>query len=311
VVEPPDLNPPTPPRRRRSGPTQRQLRARRAAAAGTLALAVVVAIVLVQLAVGGSGDDAASPATTSVATAPGPPPLRIVFPEGFTRAQMAARIIAVNQIAMTKRKLRPRLRAGEYLAATESWSTPKWFEPTPATRPLEGFLFPATYEFVKTTPTKALVADQLAAFRREWSKVDLAYARTKQLTPYDVLIIASMVEKEVRAPRERALVAAVIYNRLKAGMPLGIDATIRYGLKVPPTEALTQTDLDADNPYNTRRNAGLPPTPIASPGLAAMRAAAKPAQVDYLYFVRRADCKTHFFTASADEFYAAVASARC
>ncbi|MHB1244291.1 MAG: endolytic transglycosylase MltG, partial [Gaiellaceae bacterium] len=141
-------------------------------------------------------------------------------------------------------------------------------------------------------------------FEANWAKVDLADARSKNLTPYDVLIIASMVEKETIAPDERPLVAAVIYNRLKAGMPLGIDATIRYGLGVPGTESLRVSQLESDSPYNTRNRTGLPPTPIANPGLASMQAAAHPANVDYRFFVRKPDKQTHFFTASEAEFFA-------
>ena len=112
-----------------------------------------------------------------------------------------------------------------------------------------------------------------------------------------------MIEKEVAAPEERSLVSAVIYNRLHDGMPLGIDATIRYGLDVPPTESLQQSQLDSSNPYNTRNGmTGLPPTPIANPGLASMQAAAHPAKVDYLFFVRKPDKVHHFFTASETEF---------
>jgi uncharacterized YceG family protein len=132
--------------------------------------------------------------------------------------------------------------------------------------------------------------------------VDLRYARSKNLTPYDVLIIASMIEKEAVAPAERKLVAAVIYNRLHNRMPLGIDATIRYGRNVPGTEPLKQSDIHSNNPYNTRNRLGLPPTPISNPGLASMRAAARPARVDYLYFVRKPDGIHHFFTASESEF---------
>ncbi len=169
-------------------------------------------------------------------------------------------------------------------------------------RPLEGFLFPATYDFLpKTTPAQ-LVDAQIAAFRRTFKTVDLSYARTKNLTPYDVLIIASMVEREAEVPSERAKIAAVIYNRLHAKMPLGIDATIRYGLHVPPTESLRQSQLESDNPYNTRTHLGLPPTPIANPGLAALRAAAHPAKVDYLYFVRKPDHKHHYFTSDFNDF---------
>jgi uncharacterized YceG family protein len=146
------------------------------------------------------------------------------------------------------------------------------------------------------------VNDQLRAFRRNWRKVGLRYARSKNLTAYDVLIIASMIEKEAVAPAERRLVAAVIYNRLRNRMRLGIDATIRYGLDVPGTEPLKQSDLQSTNPFNTRNRLGLPPTPISNPGLASMKAAARPAAVDYLYFVRKPDGVHHFFTASESEF---------
>jgi UPF0755 protein len=85
-------------------------------------------------------------------------------------------------------------------------------------------------------------------------------------------------------------------------MPLGIDATLRYGLGIPPTESIRSSQLESDSPYNTRRRLGLPPTPIANPGLASMRAAAHPARVDYLYFVRKPDHRHHFFTSSFAEF---------
>jgi UPF0755 protein len=134
--------------------------------------------------------------------------------------------------------------------------------------------------------------------------VDLRYARSKNLTPYDVLTIASMIEKEVRVPAERRLVAAVIYNRLHRRMTLGIDATVRYGLGVPATRSLTAAELNNPTPYNTRLHQGLPPTPIANPGLASMQAAAHPAHVDYLYFVRKPDKRHHFFTASDAAFEA-------
>ena len=240
--------------------------------------------------------------TTALDTAPPKPVLRIIFPEGFTRKQMAARIAAVNKIAEEERGISPSLRPKAYLAATEETANlPAGFKRSDAPN-LEGFLFPATYDFTEDTTSAQLVDDQLAAFERAWSQIDMKYARSKKLTPYDVLIIASMVEKEVQVPRERPLVAAVIYNRLRAGMPLGIDATVRYGFDIPPTQAILQSQLDSDNPYNTRKLPGLPPTPIANPGLAAIQAAAHPAQVDLLYFVRKPDCRSHFFTASEAEF---------
>jgi UPF0755 protein len=134
--------------------------------------------------------------------------------------------------------------------------------------------------------------------------VDLSYARKKQLTPYDVLIIASLVEKEALAPDERPKIARVIYNRLHAHMNLGIDATTRYGLHVPGTKSLTQSQLASDNPYNTRNPnvVGLPPTPIANPGLAAMQAAAHPAAGNWLYFVRKPDRVHHYFTNNFNDF---------
>ena len=233
-------------------------------------------------------------------TPPPPKPFRIVFPEGFTRRQMADRITAVDAIALHKRGVRPRLSESAYLKATAGKTRVPGFGRTHYR--YEGFLFPATYDFFKNTPSKQLVSDQLDAFQENWAKVNLRYARSKNLTPYDVLIIASMIEKEARAREERRLVAAVIYNRLHAQMPLGIDATIRYALEVPPTESLHESQLHNPTPYNTRIHRGLPPTPIANPGLASIQAAAHPAKVDYLYFVRKPDKVHHFFTSSYTAF---------
>ena len=266
-------------------------------------IAAAIAYAVVGVGIGGGGDaSSADPSTADADTTPPKPVLRIIFPEGFTRKEMARRIAAVNEIAKTERGISPSLRPPAYLRAAErTQDLPAGFKNVEAPH-LEGFLFPATYEFDEDTTSRQLVGLQLAAFDRAWSRVDTKAARRKNLTPYDVLIIASMVEKEVQVPRERALVAAVIYNRLKAGMPLGIDATIRYGLDIPPTQAILQSQLDSDHPYNTRKRAGLPPTPIANPGLASLQAAAHPAPVDFLFFVRKADCRSHFFTASQQEF---------
>jgi len=249
-----------------------------------------------------SEESAEPPPSTTTTAAPRAPVLRIVFPEGFTRKEMVERVAAVRGIAKRRRKITPKLSANAYSAATAAARPPRAFRRH--AKGIEGFLFPATYEFTPKTSSRALVSDQLEFFTQNWEKVDLSAARTKQLTPYDVLIIASMVEKETIAPGERPKVAAVIYNRLKARMPLGIDATIRYGLDVPGTEPLRVSQLESDNPYNTRNRLGLPPTPIANPGLASMQAAAHPARVDYLYFVRKPDKIHHFFTASESEFFA-------
>jgi uncharacterized YceG family protein len=245
------------------------------------------------------GDAAPPPPPQPVAA---PRPLRIIFPEGFTRAEMADRVDAVREIAIERRGITPRLTKQGYLAATKVAVPPPQFRTDWEQGVIEGFLFPATYDFTRLTGARRLVADQLRTFRRQWAKVDLRYARSKNLTPYDVLIIASMVEEETAVPAERRLVAAVIYNRLRNGMPLGIDATIRYGLGIPGTESLTKKALATDSPYNTRLRTGLPPTPITNPGLASMQAAAHPAQVDHLYYVRKPGSLSHFFTASESEF---------
>jgi UPF0755 protein len=233
------------------------------------------------------------------AVAAPPKPFRIVFPEGFTRLDMAERVKSVAQIAARERGRKPRLTEQAYRAATAGTRFLSGF----GRRPLEGFLFPATYQFTGRTTAAQLVTAQLRAFGKSWRTINLGYARSKNLTPYDVLTIASMVEKEAVAPEERAKIARVIYNRLHHRMPLGIDATVRYGFHVPGTESLRESQLnDASNPYNTRRRPGLPPTPIANPGLASLQAAAHPVAGDWLYFVRKPDKVHHFFTASEQAF---------
>jgi uncharacterized YceG family protein len=285
-------------RLRRLGPQPSRARiwARRAVAA-LVALVVLGASAAIAAAL--LRDD---PPPPPVETAPPLARLRVIFPEGFTVSEMADRVAAVREIAIAKRGVTPRLTKAGYEAAASRAVPPVEFRKDWAGKRIEGFLFPATYEFTRVTPSAKLVNDQLRAFRRQWRKVDLRYARSKNLTPYDVLIIASMIEEETVVPAERRLVAAVIYNRLRLGMPLGIDATVRYGRDVPGTESLKQSDLESDDPYNTRNRLGLPPTPISNPGLASMKAAASPARVDYLYFVRKGDSNRHFFTASQSEF---------
>ena len=213
------------------------------------------------------------------------------------------RAAEVRQIAIRKRGVTPLLTRDGYLRAVDRVVAPARFRTHMTRDSLEGFLFPASYEFTQRTTARELVADQLRAFRQRFRTVNLSYARSKNLTPYDVLIIASMIEKETAVPRERRLVAAVIYNRLRNRMPLGIDATIRYGLDIPGTQSLTKQALRSDSPYNTRLRPGLPPTPIANPGLASLRAAANPARnVDYLYYVRKPKSLSHYFTANESDF---------
>ena len=271
-------------------------------AVALLVAAVVVAAGAFATAawVAGGDDDPPEPTVTAP---PALARLRIIFPEGFSVREMADRVTAVREIAIRKRGVTPRLTKAGYLRAVDSALAPSRFRKDVKTESLEGFLFPASYEFTQRTTAKELVADQIRAFRERFRGVDLSYARSKNLTPYDILIIASMIEKETAVPRERRLVAAVIYNRLKNRMPLGIDATIRYGLGIPGTKSLTKAALRSSSPYNTRLRQGLPPTPIANPGLASLRAAANPDRtVGYLYFVRKPKSLAHYFTASESDF---------
>ncbi|HLX19298.1 MAG TPA: endolytic transglycosylase MltG [Gaiellaceae bacterium] len=256
-----------------------------------------IAVVVLVAGCGGGGNHA----TTTIKTALFHQlhQFRVVFPEGFTRAQMAQRVQAVAKIAYRERHVHPKISSRGYLAASHPYRIPGF-----GTKklPLEGFLFPSTYDFDRKTTSLQLVADQLGTFEQMWANVDLSYAKSKNLTPYDVLKIASIVEREAVVPSERKLVAAVIYNRLKDGMPLGMDSTIRYGLHVPGTKPLLESELQSDNPYNSRKFLGLPPTPISNPGMASIEAAAHPAHVNYLYFVRKPDKRHHYFTANYQDF---------
>ncbi len=275
-------------------PSRRRILVRRTVAVAALALLLgggAAAAVVVH----GSGH-AAPPDTTIRQLRQ----FRILFPEGFTRAKMALRVQAVAKIADRESHRKVKLSSQAYLAATKRSRVIPGFGGKKLA--LEGFLFPDTYDFDRTSTAAQLVGEQLQEFVSRWGTLDLSYARSKTLTPYDVLTIASMVEGEAQVPSERPLVAAVIYNRLQAHMPLQIDATTRYGLHIPPTKSLTNAELNSKNPYNTRHRPGLPPTPIDNPGLASLEAAAHPAHVDYLYFVRKPDHKHHYFTANYQDF---------
>jgi UPF0755 protein len=236
------------------------------------------------------------------ANAAAPVTLRISFPEGFTVRKMVDRVAEVRQIAIRKRHVRPVLTGAGYRAATAATAPPPAFAKDNRRHSLEGFLFPSVYSFGPSTTATELIRAQLLSFGIAWRRLDLAAARRRGITPYGVLTIASMVERETVAPEERKLVAAVVYNRLRKGMPLGIDATLRYGLGIPGDRPITAAHLRNQTPYNTSIRAGLPPTPIGNPGLASLQAAARPAAVDYLYYVRKPDRVHHFFTASEQEF---------
>ncbi|MEA2289000.1 MAG: hypothetical protein QOD55_997 [Solirubrobacteraceae bacterium] len=220
------------------------------------------------------------------------PVINVTMPEGPSRRESVARVRDAGV-------------RGDYMAATRRSSRlrPRDYGAPRATNTLEGFLYPATYELRRGQATAGqLVSRQVAAFKDAFAKVDLREARRKNLSRYDVLIIASMIEREAGVPRDRRLISAVIYNRLREGMPLGIDATIRYA-ENNWTRPLRVSELERDSAYNTRRRRGLPPTPIGNPGLPAIRAAANPANVDHLFYVvRPCGNGAHAFSATDAEF---------
>jgi UPF0755 protein len=202
----------------------------------------------------------------------GVPPnvVQVTIPEGRSRSEVAPIVKRLRGNYMRATRRNPELDPRDYRA------------PRGAT--LEGFLYPATYELKKGQPVKRLVREQLEAFKRNFEKVDMSYARRRNLTPFDVLTIASLVEREATLASERPLIASVIYNRLRDGIRLDIDATTRF-VTGNWEEPLKVSELENPDPYNTRVHYGLPPGPIGSPGLASIKAAARPARSDYIFYV--------------------------
>lgn len=249
----------------------RRVRTRRRIVAVGVAAVLLAVLAAGALAYKSRDDDAPPPVELETIT--------LTVPEGLSRAQTAE---LAREAGLT----------GSYMEASEG---------------SEGYLFPDTYELERAAPAADLVALQKQTFRQRIAGVDLGYARSKNLTLDDVVTIASMVEEEAQLDEERRLIAAVTYNRLREGIPLGIDATVRFATG-NYEQPLTESELATDSPYNTRVHAGLPPGPISSPGLASIEAAARPAEVDYLYYVvEPGTCGEHAFSSTDAEFQADVA----
>ena len=202
----------------------------------------------------------------------GVPPnvVMVTVPEGRSRSEVAPTVKRLEGNYMRATRRHPALDPRDYRARGAT--------------SLEGFLFPATYELKKGQKVRRLVREQLEAFKRNFEKVDMSYARRRNLTPFDVLTIASLVEREAAVASERPLIASVIYNRLRDGIRLDIDATTRF-VTGNWEEPLKVSELQNPDPYNTRVHYGLPPGPIGSPGLASIKAAARPAKTDYIFYV--------------------------
>ncbi len=230
--------------------------------------------------------------------APAPPPVvKVLIAEGKTRAQIA-QIAAADGLK------------GSYRVASRHSPllNPAAYGAPHGTPDLEGFLFPATYDMNPGAPVGRLVEEQLVAFQENFGVSTIARARALHVTPYQLLIVASMVEREAQIPGDRPKIAAVIYKRLAAGMPLGIDASIYYAVELETgiatyTRELSEAQLHIDSRYNTRTHVGLPPTPISNPGAASIEAAAHPAHVSYLYYVAGADgCGEQVFSSTLAQF---------
>ena len=224
----------------------------------------------------------------------GVPPnvVQVAIPEGLSRKEIRPLTKGLRGSYMRATRRSSKLAPADYGAKGSA--------------SLEGFLFPATYELKKGRSVRRLVDAQLAHFKRNFDKVDLSFAERKNLSAYDVLIIASLIEREAMVAKERPLIASVIYNRLRDSIPLGIDATVRFvtgNWKRP----LRQSELANPSPYNTRMHAGLPPGPIGNPGLDSIKAAARPAKSNYLFYVVKVDsCGEHKFAETDAEFQAYV-----
>jgi len=280
--EPPPPPPPPAPRPPKPPPSSR----RRLGIAAALAVVLLGIAAIAALAYKHYAKDTPPPVVIRTIT--------VTIPEGLTRSQTA-------EIAKQEG-----LRGSYEQASVRS----KYLDPAKYggedAKDLEGFLFPDTFELEKRASAAELVQLQLEDFKRRIAGVDMGYARSKNLTIYDVITIASMIEDEAALESQRKLVAAVIYNRLRDGMPLGIDATTRFATG-NYTEPLTESELAIDSPYNTRTNTGLPPGPIDSPGLASIEAAAHPAKSDYLFYVAEPGaCNKLAFSSTEAEFNADV-----
>jgi UPF0755 protein len=227
---------------------------------------------------------------------PRPPEERsFTMPEGLTVPEVVARLADPERgLGLDAATLQELLDSGQVRSAYQ-----------PADQPSnEGILFPETYRV-------AADADELAVLQQMVGQLDATMAElgveTAQerfnLTPYEILIVASLIEEETKVDAERPQVARVIYNRLRDGIPLGIDATSRYEAEIEG-RSREQIDFESDSPYNTRKVAGLPPTPIASPGRASIAAALEPADGPWIYYVLQDTEGNHLFTDSYSEFLA-------
>ena len=218
----------------------------------------------------------------------------LTIPEGWTVARIAARLAATRQF--TRDEVDKALKSKDLIVP---------YRPEGETS-LEGLLFPETYGIEDKDTAESVLQDMLSQLEIVMQRQDLSEI-PRGLNTYQLLIVASMIEREAKIPADRAKIAAVIYNRLGIGKPLEIDATVEYAVG---HGKLTAKDLGSSSPYNTYTHKGLPPTPIAAPGEAAIQAALKPADGDWIYYVLTDKDGSHAFTRSYQEFLRLKAEAR-
>jgi len=234
----------------------------------------------------------------------GPPQelISVTIPEGFTIERIAERLS--QQVGISEKDFikTASTRASDF-AGSHSYLRDI------STGSLEGYLFPKTYRLARECSVNEAIEAMLDQFDAEIAHVDMSEVRKQGLSVGDVVTIASMIEREAKVTRDRALISSVIHNRLNRGMKLEIDATIEYVLKVNRPRLLN-SDIAIESPYNTYRHTGLPPGPIASPGSASLDAAAHPAETAYLYYVLTDTDGSHTFTRTHAEFLKAKALSR-
>ena len=223
---------------------------------------------------------------------------RITIPEGLVLTEIADKVGAL-----------PGRSAQRFMEVAKSGTIRSKFQPAGSTN-LEGLVLPETYFVDRDDDEAQILTRMVTAFDKHADQIGLpAAAQRLGLTPYEVVIVASMVEREARLDEDRAPIARVIYNRLDEGMPLGIDATVQYALG-GRKEDLTKSDLAIESPYNTRNRTGLPPGPIASPGPESLQASLDPPPSPYLFYVLANANGKHAFATNGAEFDRLVAAAR-
>lgn len=218
----------------------------------------------------------------------------VTIPEGFVLDQIAARLEKQAGIPQDEFMALARGGAGEF-ADGHPYLSDVYRDS------LEGYLFPKTYRIKEGAGATEVIEMMLDQFDKELEQVDTDAAAARGLSLNELVVAASMIERETRVDKERRLVSSVIYNRLARSMRLEIDATIEYVL--PGNRfRLRYSDLRIDSPYNTYRNKGLPPGPISNPGLESLKAAADPAETDYIYYVLTSKNGTHTFATNERDF---------